>query len=633
MKLTTFVPKKELKKKIKKKKLNIKLENLTTFLKKYDGDSKKKKYAQEYLTLMKQELYKNSTSTPSLESLKLLRLKDCLIHGNDKEDFALIMARVKDFRIESIKERFYSNIFNSQRWWHMTIKMKMNAEGETPEMKHFFDCNQTLLTPGKMPIKTKTKTEGTKTKARFSTTDMRNGIGHKDKILKYYASMFENKATPDLNNEQAIKYGIVSKKWIDEKGDIKTPFGDSIRINGMPEGGIKLTYTGIPKGKLCTDFIQVNKNDTIFFNNKSYDGIDYVMVNKDKIKLDHYVYKQVQRVCNKQDKNTVSFVREKIIIKHQYTRKSLDSAFGLVKKIKSIDIHTYDPNSAAYTQGNSDFAVIGNEAKLYDSNLETLVQKLPSKLENSYNTALSSDGKYLAVGRYGSTIHIWDMKQSKMIKTIKKNIGGVRMFLSDNKTLVVADKQISLLDIESEKIVATIKPNYMPLKQKYNFTRISAIAESPDGKMLYIGGNKNVIERWKIEKNFFSSNRKVSYIDKIEDRTMGEIGSLSFDKKDDDILIIGSKNLKIKFCDTKKKKVQKIYIADEYMGCEDIVLSKDEKYMLAIGSHGAFLWKLGQQEQYDIVKGSKPVGGMFLEDSSKFILMSRDINIWQIQNK
>ena len=631
MQLNTFVPKVEKLKRPKRKKVQVKLENLSVFLKKYDKDPKKKKYANEYLQLMKSELEKDSTPTPSLESLKLLRLKKCLVNGNDKDIFSLTLARVKDFRLEGIKERFYSNIFNSQRWWHLTIKMKMDAEGETPEMKQFFDCNQTLLTPGKIPIKTKMKQ--TKMKSRFSATDMRNGISQKDGILKYYAYLFENYPTPDLNTKEAIEKGIISKKWLNKKGDLFTPFGESVEIKGMPEGGVKLTYTGIPKGKLCTDFVQLNKNNTIFFNSKSYDGIDYVMINNDKIKLDQYVYKHTERVCNKQDKNTISFVREKTIVKHKYSRKSLDSAFGRVKKIKSIDTHRYDPNSAAYSVGNENFAVIGNEAKLYDANLETLVQTLPSKLESSYNTALSSDGKFLAVGRYGSTIHIWDMQKNKIVKTIKKNIGGVRMFLSDNKTIVVVDKQINLLDIESEKIVATIKPNYMPLKQKYNFTRISAIAESPDGKMLYIGGNKNVIERWKIEKSFFSSAREVSYIDKIEDRTMGEIGALIFDKKDSDILIIGSKNLKIKFWDTKKKKVQKTYIADEYMGCEDIVLSIDKKYMLAIGSHGAFLWKLDQKEQYDIIKGSKLVGGMFLEDSSKFILMSRDINVWKVQDK
>ncbi len=632
MQLGTFVPKVEKQKKPECKKVQVKLENLTAFLKKYDKDPKKKKYAQEYLSLMKSELEKRSTSTPSLESLKLLRLKDCLVHGDGKEDFALIMSRVKDFRIEGIKETFYSNIFNSQRWWHMTIKMKMDAEGESNDLKLFFECGQTLMVEKRSSL-SKKKSSKPIAKPRFNSQDMRRAIDQKDSILKYYAYLFENYPTPDLNTKEAIEKGIISKKWLDKKGDLFTPLGKNVEITGMPEGGVKLTYTGVPKGKLCTDFVQLNKNNTIFFNSKSYDGIDYVMINNDKIKLDQYVYKHTQRVCNKQDENIISFVREKMIVKQKYSRKSLDSAFGRVKKIKSIDTHRHDPNSAAYIVGKRDFTVIGNKAKLYDAKLETLVQTLPSKLENSYNTALSSDGKYLAVGRYGSTIHIWDMQQSKIIKTIKKNIGGVRMFLSDNKTIVTVDKQINLLDIESEKIVATIKPNYMPLKQKYNSTRINAIAESPDGNLLYIGGNKNVIERWKIEKSLFSSAREVSYIDKIEDRTMGEIGALTFDNKDSDILIIGSKNLKIKFWDTKNKKVQKTYIADEYMGCEDIVLSSDRKYMLAIGSHGAFLWKLDQKEQYDILKGSKPVGGMFLEDSSKIILMSRDISVWKIQDK
>ncbi|MEA3433067.1 MAG: hypothetical protein U9R13_00635 [Campylobacterota bacterium] len=632
-KVTTYIPKKE--KSVKKQELKVvaKLKNLTLFLKQYENDPVKKKHANEYLSLMRSELQKRSTSTPSMESLKLLRLKNCLVAEDEKKDFALIMARVKDFRIEGIKETFYSNVFNSQRWWHLTIKMKMDAEGETPEMKNFFDCNQTSLKLQRTSSGMK-QSVNVKKKMRFTEKQRRDAYWLNNEILKYYAVIFENKPTPHMDNKKAIKMGLVSKKRIDKDGKIKIYLGDKFLIRGMPNGGISLIYYGVPKGKLCTDFIQAHSlNSTIYFNKKTYDGLDYIMLNDQKIKLDHYVYKHVQKLCNKEDNNTISFVREETVVEHKYARKTLDSAFGRVEKIKSIDTHHYDPNSAAYIVGKENFSVIGNEAKLYNANLETLVQTLPSKLESSYNTALSADGKYLAVGRYGSTIHIWDMQKNKIVKTIKKNIGGVRMFLSDNKTLVVVDKQINLLDIESEEIVATIKPNYMPLKQKYNSTRISALAESPDGKMLYIGGNKNVIERWKIEKSIFGSGREVSYVDNIEDRTMGEIGALTFDKKDADILIIGSKNLKIKFWDTKNKKVQKTYIADEYMGCEDIVLSMDGKYMLAIGSHGAFLWKLDQEEQYDIIKGSKPVGGLFLEDSSKFILMARDISVWKIQEK
>jgi WD40 repeat protein len=114
---------------------------------------------------------------------------------------------------------------------------------------------------------------------------------------------------------------------------------------------------------------------------------------------------------------------------------------------------------------------------------------------------------------------------------------------------------------------------------------------------------------------------------------MREIGALLFDKFKKHVLVIVSKDRRVKFYDTKTKKTIQTYIADEYMGAESIVISDDNKYMLVMGDHGAFLWKLGEKEQYDIVKGSKIVGGIFLEDSSTFILMAREVKVWKIEDK
>jgi len=52
--------------------------------------------------------------------------------------------------------------------------------------------------------------------------------------------------------------------------------------------------------------------------------------------------------------------------------------------------------------------------------------------------------------------------------------------------------------------------------------------------------------------------------------------------------------------------------------------------MLVTGDHGAFLWKIGQKEQLDIINGAKIIGGMFLNDPEKFILMSREVKTWKI---
>jgi WD40 repeat protein len=627
--LKPFVPQKEPTPETTDKKRVVKLKHLTAYLKRYESDPKKKKYAKTYLSLMKELLGKESVSAPSLDALKLLRLESCLAGSNDKERLLLILAGLKDVQAEALKEEFYSHISTSQQWWRITIDMKRKTEGDSPELTHFFDCNATQ--PFRAPSNNAyNDSHGQKRHNAFTATDMRKGISQKDKILKYYAYLFENTPTPDLNNTKAIKHGLISKQWIGKDGEIKTPFGTKVTIEGMPQGGIKLTYTGIPKGKLCTGFVQLNKNDTIFFNHKSYDGIDYVMVNDKKIKLDYFVYKQLQRVCNKEENNTISFIRENPISETTYHAKKLDSAFDRVKSIQTIDTLAYDPNGAAFLQGIDHFIISGNVAKIYDTKRLSVVGKLPGKFESSFHTVLSPNGRYLAVERYGSLIHIWDLTKNTFVKTIKqKAIRGPMLFMPDNKTLIVTGQKISFLDMESGKIKTTIKPKYMPDFQKYNMVQINAVAVSPDGQMLYVGGNKGVIERWEIKRSRSGDDMTLSYIDSIE-IGLRKIGALLFDKHKKDILIIASKAKKVIFYDTKTKQAVQTYEADEHMGAEQITISDDDSYMLVTGSHGAFLWKLGQKEQYDIIKGSKIVGGIFLKESSKFILMAKEVKVWQI---
>jgi len=628
MRLGTFIPKIEKKKAAKSKHKEVKLKHLTDFLKRYENDAKKRKYAAEYLSLMKIQLQKSSVASPSVEALKLLRLKSCLVDGDDKEDFALIFARVKDFRIEGLKETFYSNIFNSQLWWKMTIKMKIDIEGETPALKHFFDCNQTGFALGKSLDPQANTPESS---SGFTATDMRNGISHKDKILKYYAYLFENIPTPLLNNSKAIEHGIVAKKWVGKDGKIKTPFGKKVIIEGMPKGGIKLTYTGIPKGRLCTDFIQLNKNDVIFFNSKSYDGIEYILVNDNKIKLDHYVYKYAQKVCNKQENNRVSFVREVPVVKHAYRAKTLDSTFGKVKAIKELDRFNYDPYSAAYLQGVPTFIISATKAKAYDTRSFSVGEKLPDMLANSYYTALSPDGRYAAVGRYGTKIHIWSLQEHRRVKTFNDQKGMPFLFMPDSQTLLLKGKgTLYLFDIESGKTVATISPKFISKKRKYGGGKITAVTLSPDGEILYVGGDKYIIEKWRIEDAWGSSSVKVSYVGKIEDRRMKEIGALQFDPTNQDILVIASSRDKVKFFNVKSQKTVKTYTSDVQMGAKTIVFSPKYRYMMVVGGHGANLWKIGESEQLDIINGSRIVGGIFLEDPSKFILMAREVKVWQI---
>jgi len=632
MKLGTFIPKTDKKKKPKKKKLNIKLENLTTFLKKYDNDSKKKKFAKEYLTLMKQELYKNSTPTPSLESLKLLRLKDCLIHGKDKEDFSLIMARVKDFRLEGLKERFYSNIFNSQRWWYMTIKMKMDAEGNSPEMKHFFDCNQTLSTPAKMPVKRKMKKN--KTRSRFTEKQRRDAYWLNNEILKFYAVTFENKPTFSLNNKKAIEMGLVSKKNIDKNGNIKIYLGNKFLIRGMPKGGIRLSYHGVPKGKVCSDFIQSHSlNSTIHFNGKTYDGLDHIMLNDHKIKLDHYVYKYVEKLCREEENNTISFVKETTVRQHKYKGKKLGSSYDNVTLVKSMDHRGSD---IEISPDKKLFAITG-EAKLFDTKTLSLIMDLDSGGGDDIRLSFSSDGHWLAVGNYYNFISLWNMqKLSKYhkIKTERNSGNSSFIFLSDNHTIAAQlGTTVYMIDINTQKTLSILKPKWKERSKRYP-TGILSMAYSKDKNELYLGGDAGKIEIWDI-----ANRDKPKYLGFMEDRSTRRVSVLQMDTKDNNILISGD-NKGIKFWNLKKKQAVRKLKPDAHTEFKNIVISDDHRYLIASGGD-AYIWDLSNGEQIDILSGggtdqAKDI--IFLPQSHQFITIGGGstgmphMHLWKIKN-
>ncbi|MEA3418262.1 MAG: hypothetical protein U9Q90_02595 [Campylobacterota bacterium] len=627
-KVTTYIPKKE--KVIEKKQAKVvpKLKNLTAFLKQYENDPVKKKYAKEYFNLMKSQLQKKSTPTPNMESLKLLRLKSCLVGKDDKKDFELILARVKDFRIEGLKETFYSNIFNSQRWWKMTIKMKMDAEGEIEALKHFFDCNATMLTLGKSK-KSRVKNSANTKQPMQNATDMRNAVSQKDEILKYYAKLFENKPTPDMSNQKAIEAGMIDKKWLNVKNEIVTPLGKSVTISGLPKGGVKLTYRGIPKGKLCTDFIQLNKNDVIYFNHKRYRGLDYIMLNDHKIKLNHYVYKHAQRLCNERSDNTVSFVKEKIIKRHTFKGIEMASSYGKVDHTRSMDYRGAD---ILMSPDKKRFAIT-SEAKLFDVETLSLMMDLNSGGGNDIRLAFSPDNRWLAVGNYHDFIALWDMKtlnRYQKIDTEDNNGYSSMLFLPDSKTLVLQlNSKIYFLDSQSQSILGTLTPKWEEGDYR---PRILAVAHNPKKKQLYISNEKQ-IEIWDI--NQVDSPK---YIAELKDKTGRRVSALKVDSRNENILI-SADNKGVKFWNIDKGKVIQRLIPDAHSEIRRIVMSDDNCYLLGVGKY-VLVWELGSGLQYDILSGGNTdiaEDAIFLPNSHSFITIgsgSMDMphmHLWEIK--
>ncbi|WP_457747332.1 WD40 repeat domain-containing protein [Sulfurimonas sp.] len=630
-KITTYSLKKEIKKQSAVKKPSIKLENLKKFLHQYKSDETKAKYAEQYFNLMKKQLEKKSTSTPNSESLKLLRLQNCLVGNDNKQDFLLIMARVKDFRLEGIKETFYKNIFNSQVWWKTTIKMKEDIEGKNKKLTHFFDCNQTSSNMLRTANRYKTNKRSMRSTETIAS-DMRMASSYVGDIFKYYAGTFEDKPTPNINNKKAIEAGLVTKKMLDKNGSLKTPFGRDIQIKGMPKGGMSLTFYDIPKGKLCSDFIMFGRNDNIYFNGKTYTGLDYILLNNNKIKIKHYVAKHVERLCAKKEKNIISFVKEETITKYNYRlNKSLDSAFSNVTKIKTFDTNKHSPYSYSYNHTKDTFSVIGGQSKLYSSQKQKLLSSLPKKFDNSYSQSYSPNGKYLAVGRYAKKIYIWDTEKNKVIKTIvdvPKEAGSLIMYLNDNKTILLGGQKLYFLDVNSKKVIGNIEPKFMKSARRFGWPRMTTFLESKDGKTFYIGSNVNKIERWNIEKTD-SGQLNINYKDTIENNEIREVGCLSFHPTIKDLLIIASKNKKIVFMDIKNNKIIKTLISDEYMNSKEVQFSDDHNYMLVIGN-AAVLWDLKTNTIIDIINGDKIIGGAFIPNTSNFITIGKDISSWKI---
>ncbi len=608
--VTTFTVKKD--KILKKKKPIIDFKNSKKFIASYKGTKKIKEKMQRYLGIISTQVASGRKDLSA--GLQLLRLQSCL------KDSGFEKIIHQDIKKNGLDEA-YRSLFESQLWWMMTIGMKIKQEGESAELKHFFDCNQTANGLQKMMKK-----------PSFDRKSVHRAITQKDEILKYYAKTFDGKPTPNINNKKAIKAGIISKKWIDKSEKILTPLGESIMIEGMPKGGIKLTYKGVPKGESCSQFIQLNKNDSIYFDNKTYEGVDYILLNEHKIKLKHYVYKHVQRLCKQKEKNTISFIRENTIVKYDYkSDKSVESAFEKVERIKTIAKNAYVPDSFDVAKDGNYFAVVGTKAKLYSKQKKALIKTLPRMFENSYDIAFSKDGRYLAVGRYTTDVHIWDTVKNRELKTIKKssNSGRVTMFLSDNKTLVLYHDKLSFLDIEGEKIVAEISPHFMKSKRKYDNKEIASLLEAPDNTIM-IASKKGKIERWKLYRE--NGNLKTRYIEDIIDTGMTRIGTIALHPKDENILMIGG-NKDVIFWDLKEKKVLHRYIADAYLQCESIMISDNSRYMLAIGHSGAYLWDLDNKEQFDIINGNQIIGAMFLPNSTDFITISKRVDMWKIKKQ
>ncbi len=119
-----------------------------------------------------------------------------------------------------------------------------------------------------------------------------------------------------------------------------------------------------------------------------------------------------------------------------------------------------------------------------------------------HSSALSGDGKTLAVASSDSLITLWDAANGEKLHVLKGHVGAILAlaFSPDGKTLVSGgiDRILRLWNTETGE----------PVREGYdgNSFRIQALAVSPDGEVIVSGDRDNVVKFWKMhEKRYISS--------------------------------------------------------------------------------------------------------------------------------
>ncbi len=581
----------------------------------YRGDLDQKQKMQAYIKIVEKQM--NAKGDNLIGGLQLARLSDCF----KKDDTDFIKAVHEDVEQSGMKDEYSQKVLRPQLWWAMTIGMKIDQEGESDELKHFFDCNQTD-NDAKLSATPKPIGALTPQRPKFDQNTLHRAIDQKDSILKYYAKTFENRPSPDIDNTKAVKAGIIEKKWLDEKRRIIAPIGKDVTIQGISQGGMKLTYTQVPKGELCTQFIQLNRPEHIYFNSKTYEGIDYILLNGHKIKMQHYVYKQVQRLCEEQETNTISFVKETPSKLHTYSPKPLDNAYENAEHVQQIP----GGGNKIVLSANGQYLVTPVTVFLTKDLKPYMRMKEKRGGDNNY-AAISPDGTLIAVSKYYGPSTIWDVRTKEKTATIEKPLDGAKIvsFAHNNTILIATDrKKILLYDIASQSITAEITPKWADNTKRFG-NAVLSVAYSKKDEQLFLGSEKGNIEIWSVK-----NMDEPRFVRQLEDRTARRISALKLHPHDPGILITAN-NQNLKFWDLATKKIVRTIQPDAYAEFIGIDVSGDGRYLIASG-HNVQLFDLKTDRQIDIISGSRQIkDAVFLPHSHRLVTVGDGMHVWRIK--
>lgn len=165
------------------------------------------------------------------------------------------------------------------------------------------------------------------------------------------------------------------------------------------------------------------------------------------------------------------------------------------KLLSSFRGHRGTISDVAFRPGLSEFASASADGsiKVWNSESTTGMKSLEGHQGRVNAVCYSNDGKLLASASDDRTVRIWNADSAKEITSLVSHQAPVTSvaFFSEGRQLVSGDDDgaIKLWDVESGQVVRTFKPQ---------FSRLSCLAVSPDGKVLVAASN-GAIQIWEIE--------------------------------------------------------------------------------------------------------------------------------------
>jgi eukaryotic-like serine/threonine-protein kinase len=110
----------------------------------------------------------------------------------------------------------------------------------------------------------------------------------------------------------------------------------------------------------------------------------------------------------------------------------------------------------------------------------------------AYSAAISPDGRTIATGSRGGTIHLWDSATGSPLPIPPLKAGMAVVFSPDGKTLATAGSEISLFDVKT----MTLKSKWLAHKN----TVTDALKFDPTGKaLLSIGWDDRLAKLWNVQ--------------------------------------------------------------------------------------------------------------------------------------